>query len=90
MKILIGKPSSQEMRHEPIIRSDGNNTTDFQVLLVGDISFAENYVVRHPFKQAIGYNYLKNTVMIILLRILNLFYLNQILSLQILKLLCLI
>jgi hypothetical protein len=59
MKILIRKPSSQEMKHEPIIRSNGNNTTDFQVLLVGDFSFAENYVVRHPFKKAIGYNYLK-------------------------------
>ena len=59
MKILIRKPLSQEMKHEPIIRPNGNNTTDFQVLLVGDFSFAENYVIRHPFKKAIGYNYLK-------------------------------
>ena len=59
MKILIRKPSSQEMKHEPIIRSNGKYRTDFQVLLVGDFSFAENYVIRHTFKKAIGYNYLK-------------------------------
>jgi poly-gamma-glutamate capsule biosynthesis protein CapA/YwtB (metallophosphatase superfamily) len=59
MKIALGKPPSQEKRTNSIIRYDGNYTTDFQVLFVGDFSFAENYVSEYASRENIGYNLLE-------------------------------
>jgi poly-gamma-glutamate capsule biosynthesis protein CapA/YwtB (metallophosphatase superfamily) len=43
MKILIRKPPSQEIRDKSIIGYDGNHTTDYKVLFVGDVHAGDNY-----------------------------------------------
>ena len=59
MKILIRKPSSQEMKHEPIIRSNGKYRTDFEVLFVGDVSLGENYLAAYVLMKKTEFNILE-------------------------------